>query len=448
MGWIFREQNVDDFGIDAEIEVADQNNPTGKVIAVQIKSGNSYFIRTEEGIVFRFNEKHKKYWWGHVLTVIVLLYNPVSKECIWEVINEFTIKQVFEKRYKIIIPKENQFGQPTKEKLLVLAYCRNIEDLAKEIDYLDVDNESVFAILDETQKRTFRNVRKLFDKMNVASDNVLFEYNQEELSDFLAITWPDIKNDLFVSKQFKELILHIEDFMYSTRNTLIILGKAGIGKTTLVKAVMEKYKQKNEIIYIRPRFCRDFLDIIRSEYEINNNTRVVIIDGLDELFPEERRNIWHKLVDCNNSHKNIKFIITSRYHEEYFLENVDLHKINPLSEMEAFAFLKSMTGEDFSHKESVKSLVNIYNTPLMLKMLIMVASQQEIPIEQVTKDKLLFSLILKYSEEENWILEGIAFRMMQENKMFISLKDNRYLEYLRQYGELYIKDEQVSFSNK
>lgn len=84
---------MDDYGIDAEIEVADQNRPTGKVIAAQIKSGNSYFKQsTEDGITFYFNETHKKYWLKHVLPVIVLLYHLISKECIWEVINEFTVK--------------------------------------------------------------------------------------------------------------------------------------------------------------------------------------------------------------------------------------------------------------------------------------------------------------------------------------------------------------------
>lgn len=66
--WFFREQTVDDYGIDAQIEVTSQEYPTGKMIAIQIKSGESYFISTtEEGIIFRFDEKHKKYWLGHVL---------------------------------------------------------------------------------------------------------------------------------------------------------------------------------------------------------------------------------------------------------------------------------------------------------------------------------------------------------------------------------------------
>ena len=43
LNWIFREQPIDDYGIDAHIELKDDNYATGKLIAVQIKSGESYF---------------------------------------------------------------------------------------------------------------------------------------------------------------------------------------------------------------------------------------------------------------------------------------------------------------------------------------------------------------------------------------------------------------------
>ncbi|MHB8064874.1 MAG: DUF4365 domain-containing protein [Ruminiclostridium sp.] len=43
MGWIFREQPIADYGIDAQIEIANHECPTGKLIALQIKSGESYF---------------------------------------------------------------------------------------------------------------------------------------------------------------------------------------------------------------------------------------------------------------------------------------------------------------------------------------------------------------------------------------------------------------------
>ena len=43
MGLIFREQPTDDYGIDAQIETIEDEYATGKLIAVQIKSGASFF---------------------------------------------------------------------------------------------------------------------------------------------------------------------------------------------------------------------------------------------------------------------------------------------------------------------------------------------------------------------------------------------------------------------
>ena len=42
LGWEFREL-TGDFGINAEIEIITDGEPTGKIIAAQIKSGLSYF---------------------------------------------------------------------------------------------------------------------------------------------------------------------------------------------------------------------------------------------------------------------------------------------------------------------------------------------------------------------------------------------------------------------
>ena len=53
LGLIFREQPIDDYGIDAQIETVKDGYATGKLIAVQIKSGDSYIKKvSDEYIVF------------------------------------------------------------------------------------------------------------------------------------------------------------------------------------------------------------------------------------------------------------------------------------------------------------------------------------------------------------------------------------------------------------
>jgi len=48
LGWLFREQPISDFGIDAHVETVGDGNPTGKLIAIQIKSGPSHFHENDK----------------------------------------------------------------------------------------------------------------------------------------------------------------------------------------------------------------------------------------------------------------------------------------------------------------------------------------------------------------------------------------------------------------
>lgn len=43
LDWIFWELSTEDYGVDAEIEINIPEYPTGKLIALQIKSGKSIF---------------------------------------------------------------------------------------------------------------------------------------------------------------------------------------------------------------------------------------------------------------------------------------------------------------------------------------------------------------------------------------------------------------------
>jgi hypothetical protein len=76
-GWLFREQTTQDYGIDAHIEIVEKERPTGKLIALQIKAGTSFFKEeTADAYVFRTDEKHIAYWVGHSMPVAVVLFNP------------------------------------------------------------------------------------------------------------------------------------------------------------------------------------------------------------------------------------------------------------------------------------------------------------------------------------------------------------------------------------
>jgi hypothetical protein len=117
LGWIFREQTIEDYGIDAHVEIVDNNIATGELIAVQIKSGDSYFKeKTNEGIVFRGNIEHLEYWQNHSLPVIIVLYDNGEEEAYWQAININTVQKT-NKAWKVIIPFEQKIDTLALERI-------------------------------------------------------------------------------------------------------------------------------------------------------------------------------------------------------------------------------------------------------------------------------------------------------------------------------------------
>lgn len=108
LNWIFREQPIEDWGIDAEIEVVDGDTPTGRLLVVQIKAGESYFDEeTEESFVYRGTQRHLAYWQGYSLPVVLILYNPNTKNAYWELVTDEVVERTG-LGWKILVPKTNR----------------------------------------------------------------------------------------------------------------------------------------------------------------------------------------------------------------------------------------------------------------------------------------------------------------------------------------------------
>lgn len=107
---IWRETSTGDFGIDGHIEFIDENSePTGLMVGVQVKSGQSYFAaETTETVSYSANEKHQKYWELYPVPVILILHHPGRKETFWvDARQEFRTGKV--EGNKIRVPKCNNF---------------------------------------------------------------------------------------------------------------------------------------------------------------------------------------------------------------------------------------------------------------------------------------------------------------------------------------------------
>jgi hypothetical protein len=113
--WFFREQTVSDFGIDAQVEIIEKGQPTGRLIALQIKSGVSFFRSLRNGsYTYRGERRHLEYWSGHCLPVFLILHNPQTNQTLWQRIERHLIRET-ETHWTIPVPATNVLNASAKE---------------------------------------------------------------------------------------------------------------------------------------------------------------------------------------------------------------------------------------------------------------------------------------------------------------------------------------------
>ncbi|WP_051539708.1 DUF4365 domain-containing protein [Sulfitobacter sp. 20_GPM-1509m] len=144
---IWRETSTGDFGIDGHVEFLDENSePTGMMVGVQVKSGQSYFKgETDYAVSYTANEKHQKYWEHYPVPVLLILHHPDRKETFWvDARQEFRTGKA--PANKIVIPKSNNF-------MAVMA-----EDLFKNAGLTQTEYEKdISALLENMLTRTTGN---------------------------------------------------------------------------------------------------------------------------------------------------------------------------------------------------------------------------------------------------------------------------------------------------
>lgn len=108
IGFAFREQTVSDYGIDAHAELISNEEPTGQLLAIQLKSGQSYLSEPDgANFVFRIDSGHVSYWLQHALPVVVCLCDVDSKIVYWQAVTTETVISTG-KMFKVLVPNSQQ----------------------------------------------------------------------------------------------------------------------------------------------------------------------------------------------------------------------------------------------------------------------------------------------------------------------------------------------------
>ena len=140
-GWSFRERQHSDFGIDADVEQKLNGVRTNRHIALQIKSGESYVKVKKNGkITFSIDPWHYSYWLQSDRPVLILLYDPETKNIYWEQVRLAIINQA-QKYKKIEIDAHNVLSEGNIEQFndIIDTYVRHeiysVDDALISYDY-------------------------------------------------------------------------------------------------------------------------------------------------------------------------------------------------------------------------------------------------------------------------------------------------------------------------
>lgn len=122
---IWRPTPCHDLGVDGQIEfleIADNVISTGKIIAVQVKSGPSYFKeKTKTHVKYYPSKKHRRYWQALNLPIILVLHNPDTNQTIYT-----ELKAQLDSETPVFVPLKNQIDQSARTD--ILAFCAYIDD--------------------------------------------------------------------------------------------------------------------------------------------------------------------------------------------------------------------------------------------------------------------------------------------------------------------------------
>jgi Domain of unknown function (DUF4365)/Domain of unknown function (DUF4263) len=119
LGWVFREQPFDDYGIDALVEIIEDGFVSGKLFALQIKSGlGSFRNLSSDGWWYHPSTSHALYWKNHSVPVVIVLYNPETGTCYWQVVSHDSLKSTQAGGWEMLIPKDQVLNENARGPLM------------------------------------------------------------------------------------------------------------------------------------------------------------------------------------------------------------------------------------------------------------------------------------------------------------------------------------------
>jgi hypothetical protein len=135
--WLFREQPSQDYGIDAHVEVVEGKNVKGRLLALQIKSGDTALHpRASGGWDFYPKLQHVNYWQNHSLPVVVVVWEKSSGKLLFREASRSTLERTRGSGYKLHFTEQNFLDKSALPELVRLSSGTSYDLRLRELGLL------------------------------------------------------------------------------------------------------------------------------------------------------------------------------------------------------------------------------------------------------------------------------------------------------------------------
>ena len=173
LGWAFREQPTSDFGIDAQAEKRGPDGlGIGKLIAMQIKTGPSWFRKRGNDYAYYGEARHLEYWTTHSLPVFIILHNPQTNLTLFQRVERHLVTMHSGGKWSITIPAGSTLDAANAP-LIAAAIAPDEESVRRYRLALDLptlrsfeNEECAWLRLEEWHNKSFnfRGIEVVFDE--------------------------------------------------------------------------------------------------------------------------------------------------------------------------------------------------------------------------------------------------------------------------------------------
>ena len=255
--WLFREQPISDFGVDAHIEIVVDEEATGRLLAVQVKCGPNYFSKSNaDGYIYRGKNAHLDYWVNHSLPVIIIIFNPETDECLWQQITEKTVERT-KKGWKTIIHRSNTFDENS---LSALNRAALGSPYTLRLRQLQIAKPWMIAL--QAGKRLFIEINQWINKSSGRGDFTLLrshDEKEEPVAEWPYLISPRLNYEEFIPSLFPWAKITIDEEYYESYDENQYKNECAIyssGECVAFTDSFTEWKEQNLTTRIRP-FCDD-----------------------------------------------------------------------------------------------------------------------------------------------------------------------------------------------